>query len=648
MSEESPPSSRPPDAGTTGAGAASAIAVPLVALGLLATAVWFGSRPPAPTPAGPRPTASAGPVDPLPSWNDGPAKRALVDFVAAVCREGGPNFVPAAERVAVFDHDGTLACERPALDALFLLDRVRDLAARKPELAAEEPYAALLSGGTGFVARLGRRFVADITAAALEGTADEELRRQARGFVASARHPLFDVPLAETTYEPMKELVSLLRDRGFTVWLSGSGNAHLLRAVAGWYGIAPEYVVATASPALLVEQAAGAGASRLDLTIGPTPAEALDGPRKPAAFAAAAGRRPIFVAGSAGSGGDVELLRWSQGGGPSFQLVVVHDDGQREEAYAEPSGATLAAARRHGWQLVRMADDWKRVFSRPLERRANAAAAADAATASTPTRRTDRPADPSTELPTDSSTEPSANPPAANPAAVPAAAPAEVPVAPEPPAAVTSAPAGSAPTDWPTELAAYAELERTAPPQPHGVCLLGSSNIRLWTTLAEDFPGMTVVNRGVAGCRLDELAEHAPRLVAAARPRVVVVAAGTNDVAAGATAASIRESFERLVTAVRRDHPDATLVFLAISPTVKRWDQFPRQHEANAAIQAAIDELARDGDLVYLDANAAFLGPDGLPAAECFLDDMQHPSTIGNARRADLIRPVIRSILDAR
>jgi lysophospholipase L1-like esterase len=258
-----------------------------------------------------------------------------------------------------------------------------------------------------------------------------------------------------------------------------------------------------------------------------------------------------------------------------------------------------------------MARDWSRVFAKQLTKTAAASAA-----------------------------------PA--PAAVAAAA-ATVAAPPAAPASVASAPAeGPPPTRWEEELAAFADQDRESPPEAGGVVLLGSSNIRLWTTLADDFPGMNVVNRGVGGCRLEELAEFAPRLLAAAKPRVIVVSAGTNDIAAGATAASVRESFERLVAAVRRDHPEATLVYLAISPTAKRWDQFPRQCEANAAIKAAIDEQAVDGDLVYLDANAAFLGPDGLPAAECFLDDMQHPSTIGNARRADLIRPVLRALVDGR
>jgi lysophospholipase L1-like esterase len=168
----------------------------------------------------------------------------------------------------------------------------------------------------------------------------------------------------------------------------------------------------------------------------------------------------------------------------------------------------------------------------------------------------------------------------------------------------------------------------------------------MWTTLADDFPGMNVVNRGVGGCRLVELAEFAPRLVAAAKPRVIVVGAGTNDVNAGTATAEIRGAFDRLVDALRRDHPEATIAFLAISPTVKRWEQLDRQVAANEAIKASID-ARRDAKLVYLDANTAFLGADGLPAPECFLDDMQHPSTIGNARRAELLRPMLKDLLEA-
>jgi lysophospholipase L1-like esterase len=165
----------------------------------------------------------------------------------------------------------------------------------------------------------------------------------------------------------------------------------------------------------------------------------------------------------------------------------------------------------------------------------------------------------------------------------------------------------------------------------------------MWTTLADDFSGLNVVNRGVGGCRLGELAEFGPRLLAAAKPRVIVVSAGTNDVAAGLAPEQIRDDFLRLAASLRQDLPDTTVAFLAIAPSIRRWDQLDRQTAANEAIRAAVE--AGGPGLAYIDANAAFLGPDGRPAAECFLDDHQHPSTIGNSRRAALMRPALERLL---
>lgn len=599
--------------------ATSAVAIPLVALGLLAAAVWLGTKP-APAPV-PEPVAAgvapAKPGDPLPSWNDGEPKRAILAFVKAVTDESAPTFVPRPERIAVFDHDGTLVCEKPLIHGMFLVDQVRRLVERRPELAHEEPYATLLTGDLEFIRRLGKKFFTDLTFATLSGVPEEKLEAEARDFVRTARHPVFGTPLGEVIYQPMRELLALLESRGFTVWICSGSGVHFMRPAAEiWYGIPPERVIASRPLTELreVEEPSPANEKhpnrRLDLVVLPQLHVLNDEERKPVSIGEHIGRRPILAVGNVGTTGDIEMLRWSQAGDrPSLQLIVLHDDADREMAYGEPANESLDAAAKYHWQVVRMASDWNRVFAQQL---------------------------------TKTSAEPPAPAPVpapATPVATPAAEAASVP-----PVAAEGPP----PTRWEEELAVFADRDRESPPETGGVVLLGSSNIRMWNTLADDFPGMNVLNRGVGGCRLEELAEFAPRLLAAAKPRVIVVSAGTNDIAAGATAASMRESFERLVAAVRREHPDATLVYLAISPTVKRWEQYARQREANAAIKAAIDEQSRDGDLVYLDANAAFLGPDGLPAAECFLDDMQHPSTIGNARRADLIRPVLRAIMESR
>jgi len=591
----------------------SAVAIPLVALGLLAAAVWLGTKP-APTRPEAVPSSASSPSaaasDPLPSWNDGPAKRAILEFVAAVTTESAPTFVPRPERIAVFDHDGTLVCEKPVIHGMFLVDRVRDLVARRPELAHEEPFATLLTGDLEFVRRLGKKFFTDLTFSTLAGVPEERLEAEARDFIRTALHPLFGAPLGDVVYQPMKELIALLKAKGFDVWLCSGSGVHFVRPAAElWYGIPPDRVIASRPLTELreVEEPSPENEKhpnrRLDLVVLPQIHVLNDEERKPVSIGEHIGRRPIFAAGNVGTTGDIEMLRWSQAGErPSLQLLVLHDDADRELAYGEPLNESLDAAAKYGWQVVRMAQDWKRVFAQPLTK--------------------------------------AAAPPAA--VVAPAATPA-------PPVATGGGPvpavAGAPEDRWAKEIAAYEQADRESPPAPGGAVLLGSSNIRMWNTLADDFPGMNVLNRGVGGCRLTELVEFAPRLIAAAEPRVVMISAGTNDIAAGASTAEIRDAFESLVGVLRREAPAAKVVFLAISPTVKRWDQLDRQVAANAAIKESIETLARDGDLVYLDANAAFLGPDGKPAAECFLDDMQHPSTIGNARRAEVIRPLLKELL---
>ena len=605
--------------------ATSAVAIPLVALGLLAAAVWLGTKPatqpePSPVVAG-QPVATA--TDPLPSWRDGQAKKVILDFVAAVTTESAPTFVPRAERIAVFDHDGTLVCEKPVIHGMFLVDRVKALVERRPELAHEEPFATLLTGDLEFIRRLGKKFFADLTFSTLAGVPEEKLEAEARDFIRTARHPVFDVPLGEVAYQPMKELIALLKAKGFDVWICSGSGVHFMRPAAElWYEIPPDHVIASRPLTELreVEEPSPANEKtpnrRLDLVVLPQIHVLNDEERKPVSIGEQIGRRPILAVGNVGTTGDIEMLRWSQSGDrPSLQLLVLHDDAEREMAYGEPLNESLDAAKKYGWQVVRIAEDWSRVFAKPLVK--NTSVAQPTAAAATV----------AVAVP--------------NPKAV-AAVPAERAVA----SAVTPAAEGPPPTKWDDEIAAYEKLDRESPVEPGGIVLLGSSNIRMWNTLADDFPGMNVVNRGVGGCRLVELVEFAPRLVAAAKPRVIVVGAGTNDVNAGTSTADIRAAFEQLVDTLRRDHPNATIAFLAISPTVKRWEQLDRQVEANAAIKAFIDTRG-ESKLVYLDANSAFLGPEGTPAPECFLDDMQHPSTIGNARRAELMRPMLKDLLEA-
>ena len=518
-----------------------------------------------------------------------------------VSRQGSDTFVPVPERIAVFDHDGTLVCEKPIVHGMFLIDRVRALAEQQPEIAHEEPYATLMTGDIDFVRRLGKKYFLDLMFTTLAGVTEEKLEADTRQFLETARHPVFDVPYADVTFQPMKELIALLRSHDFSVWICSGSGVHFMRPAAeAWYGIGPEHVIASRAVSELREvdgagesdAAADAGSPnrQLELVVMPHLQVLNDEERKPVSIGEHIGRRPIFAAGNVGSTGDIEMLRWSQSSRrPNLQILVLHDDADREMAYGEASNDSLEAAEKYGWSVVRMATDWNRIFARPLEKKQPAPV-------------------------------------------VPAGEPA-------PQAAVPP------PVKWENEIAAFEKADREQPPVPGGVAFLGSSNIRMWTTMTEDFAGLNPLNRGVGGARLAELAPVATRLVAAAKPAVVVVSAGGNDVAGGATAEEVREAFANLAKNLRQELPDVRVVFVAIAPSINRWQQWDQQQAANAAVREFIESRGADTGLAYIDANTALLDADGKPAVECFLDDQLHPSTIGNARRAAIIRPFLLDLL---
>jgi len=360
------------------------LALPVAALAALTAAViWFGVSPAPPVrpkaaasgaaPAGGSPCASCGSqpavaaatsppmsaapsvqMDPLPSWNDGPTKQAILDFVAKVSRQGSDTFVPVPERIAVLDHDGTLVCEKPIVHGMFLIDRVRALAAPQPEIAHDEPYATLLTGDSDFVRRLGKKYFLDLMFTTLAGVPEEKLEADARQFLATARHPVFDVPYADVTFQPMKELIALLRSHDFAVWICSGSGIHFMRPAAqDWYGIGPEHVIASRASSEMREVGGdhagdasdGSSNKRLELVVMPHLQVLNDEERKPVSIGEHIGRRPIFAAGNVGTTGDIEMLRWSQSSRyPSLQLLVLHDDADREMAYGEASNDSLESA----------------------------------------------------------------------------------------------------------------------------------------------------------------------------------------------------------------------------------------------------------------------------------------------------------------
>jgi lysophospholipase L1-like esterase len=201
---------------------------------------------------------------------------------------------------------------------------------------------------------------------------------------------------------------------------------------------------------------------------------------------------------------------------------------------------------------------------------------------------------------------------------------------------------------WEEAIARYEAAARETPPAAGAVILLGASNIRMWETLAADFPGLEVVNRGVGGCTLTEIAGFAPRLLVAAKPGAVVISAGSNDVHGGADAEAVLAAWRDIITTIRRDHPTVPILVMGILPAKSRWEERETQTAANGLIQAAIAAGVIDGGPVeYLDVWEDFVGPDGAPDPEAFLDDDLHPSAIGNARRAARMRPVLDRLIAA-
>jgi phosphoserine phosphatase len=306
-----------------------------------------------------------GRADPLPSWNDGPAKRAILSFVQRVATEGGADFVPVEERIAVFDNDGTLWAEKPLPNEVyFVLARLRELAAQDPSLAARQPFKAALEGDAAYFHETGAQAVLALLAATHAGMTQEEFAYDVRRFLSDGRHPELRRPFPSVAYQPMLELLAHLRANGFQTWISSGGTLEFIRVFApSTYGVPPERIIGSE-----LQRESRRADGRLSIYRLPNGEHFNDHDGKPVGIDRHVGRRPLLVAGNVLSGGDIAMMEYSRGrAGPSLQLLINHDDDAREFAYAERDGASLAAAQRFGFVVVSMKEDWKRVFPPPDE-----------------------------------------------------------------------------------------------------------------------------------------------------------------------------------------------------------------------------------------------------------------------------------------
>jgi phosphoglycolate phosphatase-like HAD superfamily hydrolase len=309
--------------------------------------------------------AGAQPDDPLPSWNEGTTKSAIVDFVGRVTKEYGPDFVPVPERIATFDNDGTLWAEQPVyFQVAFAFDRIRALAPQHPEWKDTEPYKSVLEGDDKSLAALDEKSLLQIIEATHAGMTTTEFANTVESWTKTARHPpRFVRPYTELVYQPMLELLGYLRANGFKTFIVSGGGIEFMRPwVPRVYGIPPEQVVGSSGVVKFEMDSEG----KPVLVKEPKIDFIDDGPGKPVGINRFIGRRPIFAFGN--SDGDQQMLEWTAAGsGARFMGLVHHTDAEREWAYDRTSHVgrldkALDEATAKGWTVVDMKNDWRTVF----------------------------------------------------------------------------------------------------------------------------------------------------------------------------------------------------------------------------------------------------------------------------------------------
>jgi haloacid dehalogenase-like hydrolase len=310
----------------------------------------------------PLPTAAPA-ADPLPSWNDGANKQRIVAFVRAVSTEGSRDHVAPAERIAVFDNDGTLWVEYPMYTQfVFVLDRIRALAPQRPEWKDKEPFKSVLAGDMRAVAAGGEKALIELLLAAQSGTDAAAFEAEVGRWLKDARDPRFKRPFDTLTYQPMLELLRYLQANGFKNYIVSGGSVEFMRAFTERvYGVPPERVLGTRQKAAFDVKTSGA-----QITMQPQIDFVNDKDGKPVNIQAVIGRRPIAAFGN--SDGDFQMLQWTTGGpGARLGMIVHHDDAVREYAYDRNSsiGRLAEGLDKHqamGWGLISMKNDWKRIF----------------------------------------------------------------------------------------------------------------------------------------------------------------------------------------------------------------------------------------------------------------------------------------------
>ena len=310
-------------------------------------------------------------TDPLPSWNDGPTKQGIINFVQVTTDHASPKYVPPEQRIAAFDQDGTLWVEHPMYTQLvYCLEQVPAVVAKKPELKNVEPFKTVLSGDKAAIAKLTMPDLEKILAATLSGMTVEEFNAQVKQWLATAKDPRWHRPYTDLIYQPMSEVMLYLRANGYRTYIVTGGGQDFVREYADEvYGVPPEQVVGTAGETKYGYAKDGTPI----LTKEPKPFLINDGPGKPVGIHLVIGRRPYAAFGN--SGGDRQMLEYTQAGdGSRLAMLVLHDDAKREYAYGPAQKlpdskigtfpqSLYDEAKQKGWFVISMKSDWKSIFA---------------------------------------------------------------------------------------------------------------------------------------------------------------------------------------------------------------------------------------------------------------------------------------------
>lgn len=309
--------------------------------------------------------------DPLASWNDGPARDAILEFVRVTTDTASDSFVPAEERIAVFDQDGTLWVEQPMYSqVMYVLSRVPDVVAAKPALAKQEPFKTVMTGDHAKIAKLGMADLEKLLAATLSGMSVEEFQAQVQAWLDGAHDPRWKQSYTNLTYQPMQELLDYLRKHSFQTWIVTGGGQDFVRVYAEQtYGVPPEQVVGSAAAVKYGYDKSG----KPLLTKEPKLILNDDKAGKVQGIHLMIGRRPVAAFGN--SAGDKEMLEYTKAGGATrLAMILLHDDKEREYAYGPAKGlpaskigtfpqALYDQAQKQGWIVISMKTDWKRIFA---------------------------------------------------------------------------------------------------------------------------------------------------------------------------------------------------------------------------------------------------------------------------------------------